>query len=85
MSFCIRFVICGFGPLLMLLASCASASSLEALGAEGDEITFAYTADRAAEAERQASLYCANLGRGVRLGQETRGADNRIIAAFECR
>jgi hypothetical protein len=85
MTFCIRFVIFGLGPLLMLLASCAAASSLETVRAEGNMIAFAYTADRAAEAERQASLYCANLGRGVRLRQKIQGADERITATFECR
>ena len=86
MSFGPRLAICRLMPLLLApLASCASASSLEALRAGSDEIVLAYTPDRAGQAERQASLYCANLGRGVRLREETRGADDRVIATFECR
>jgi hypothetical protein len=86
MSSSIRFAIRGRAPLLLaLLASCATPSALEAVAADSDEIVFSYTADRAAEAERQASLYCANLGRAVRLRDETRGASDRIIATFECR
>ena len=69
----------------MLLASCAAASSLEALTADSDEIVLAYTSDRAAQAQRQAALYCANLGRGARLRAETRGDSDRTIATFECR
>jgi hypothetical protein len=84
MSFHASIAIRGVAPLLLaLLASCA-ASSLEAVTATGDEIVFAYTADRAAEAQRQASLYCANLGRGARLRQATR-EDDRSVATFECR
>jgi hypothetical protein len=86
MSLGLRLAICRLMPLLAVpLASCASASSLEAVSARGDEIVLAYTPDRAGAAERQASLYCANLGRGVRLREETRGADDRVTATFECR
>jgi hypothetical protein len=74
----------GSALLLGLLASCAPASSLETMKAEGNQIVFAYTADRAADAERQASLYCANLGLGVRL-RETRALSDRVVATFECR
>ena len=86
MSSSIRFAIRGRAPLLLaLLASCATPSALKAVAADSDEIVFSYTADRAAEAQRQASLYCANLGRGVRLREEMPGESGRIVARFECR
>ena len=85
MSSSSRLAIGRHALLLALLASCATPSALEAVTADGDEIVFSYTADRAAEAEREASLYCANLGRAVHLRGETRGASDRIIATFECR
>ena len=86
MSFSARSTIRRLAPLLpVLLASCAAPSSLEAVTADNDEIVLAYTSDRAAEAQRQASLYCANLGRGVRLREETPGESGRIVARFECR
>lgn len=86
MSFGVPLVICRLVPLLVVpLASCASASSLETVNADANEIVLAYTPDRAGAAERQASLYCANLGRGVRLHKEVRDAEDRVTATFECR
>jgi hypothetical protein len=83
-----RFVLRRHLPLLLLplafLDSCARPSSLEAATATGDEVVFTYTADRAAEAERQASLYCANLGRNARL-RERHETSDRIVATYECR
>lgn len=70
--------------LLVLLASCSADPALDAVTATGDEVIFAYTGDRAADAERQASLYCANLGRRERLRQVTPGEGGRRVATFDC-
>ncbi|HKW55316.1 MAG TPA: hypothetical protein VJO12_16615 [Stellaceae bacterium] len=69
--------------LLAPLAACAVAPPLEAVRATPDEVTFAYGDGRAADAARQAALYCANLGRLARPRQVTRDGD-RSIARFAC-
>ena len=68
---------------LAALAACSTLSSLQAVSATADAVVFEYTGDRAAEAARQASLYCANLGRSARLRDVAQG--ERDIATFDCR
>jgi hypothetical protein len=70
--------------LLVFLASCAAASSLEAVTATADGVVFGYSGDRAADAARRAALYCANLGRGASLRQVTQESGHSV-ATFECR
>jgi hypothetical protein len=75
-----------FFRLLVLapLAACSAvAPPLEAVRATPDEVTFAYGDGRAADAARQAALYCANLGRLARLREVTRDGDHSITR-FAC-
>lgn len=71
--------------LLGLLAACSATASLKAVSATGDAVSFAYDNGRSAEAARQASLYCANLGRNASLRDITRDGDDHSIAVFDCR
>ena len=70
--------------LLALLAACGAQEPLEALNATPDDVTFAYGDGRADDAARQASLYCANLGRSARLRGVTRDRGDRSTARFAC-
>jgi hypothetical protein len=70
--------------VLALLAACGAVSSLEAVRATPDEVTFAYGDGRADDAARQASLYCANLGRTARRREVTRDGGDRSIIRFAC-
>jgi hypothetical protein len=72
--------------LAAALAACGTLSgSLTALSATGDDVAFAYTGDRSADALRQASLYCANLGRSAQLRELHRDGGDRTTATYECR
>ncbi|HEX9490157.1 MAG TPA: hypothetical protein VF930_07720 [Stellaceae bacterium] len=74
-------------PLLLLapMAACSALSPLKAVRATPDELAFEYADDRAGDAARQASLYCANLGRSASLRQVTREAGAVSLAVFDCR
>jgi hypothetical protein len=71
--------------LLAPLAACGAAPPLEAVRATPDEVTFAYGDGRADDAARQASLYCANLGRAAALRNLTRVSGADTLAVFDCR
>lgn len=75
-----------FWPLLLapLVAACGATPPLEAVRATPDGVTFAYGEGRADDAARQASLYCANLGRSAHLREVTRDGDDRTITRFVC-
>lgn len=74
-------------PLLLLapMVACSALSPLKAVRATPDEVAFEYGNDRADDAARQASLYCANLGRSASLREVTREAGAANLAVFECR
>jgi hypothetical protein len=74
-------------PLLLLapMAACSALSPLRAVRATPDEVAFEYSDDRAEDAARQASLYCANLGRSASRRQLMREADALNLAVFDCR
>jgi hypothetical protein len=67
------------------MAACSTLPPLTAVRATPDEVTFEYVDGRADEAARQASLYCANLGRSANLRQVTREAGDADLAVFDCR
>jgi hypothetical protein len=67
------------------MAACSTLSPLTAVRATPDEVTFEYGNDRADDAARQASLYCANLGRSASLRDVTRAVGNANLAVFDCR
>ncbi|HEX7967459.1 MAG TPA: hypothetical protein VF502_04520 [Stellaceae bacterium] len=71
--------------LLGLVAACSATAPLKAVNATGDAVTFEFDNGGAAEAARQASLYCANLGRNASLRDVTPKGDDRSIAVFDCR
>jgi hypothetical protein len=68
-----------------LLAACAGPSSLRTVDAGAEGVAFRFHGTGIAEAERQASLYCANLGRSATLREVTRESDETGIARFDCR
>ena len=70
--------------LLAGLAGCG-APPLKAVSATGDQVVFEYDDDKAAEAQRQAALYCANLGRGADLREVRREDRSLSLAIFDCR
>ncbi len=72
-------------PLLALLAACSAIASLRTVSATGDAVVFEYANDRAAQAMREAALYCANLGKNASLRDVTPEQGDRSIAAFDCR
>ncbi len=72
-------------PLLALLAACSTTASLKAVSATADQVVFEYGNDRAAQAIREAALYCANLGKTVSLRDVTPEEGDRSIAVFDCR
>ena len=74
-----------FWLLLLAPMACSGLSPLKAVDATANEITFEYSDDRADDAARQASLYCANLGRTASLRDVTRKADATRRAMFDCR
>ena len=72
-------------PLLLVVVACGSMSSVRAMSADAQGVTFEFPADRQEEATRQAMLYCANLGRGAVLKSTTpEGGDDRV-AVYDCR
>ncbi len=74
-------------PLLLLapMAACGALSPLKAVRATPDEVAFEYGGDRVDDAARQASLYCANLGRATGLRKVTHEAGALSLAVFDCR
>lgn len=76
----------GAAPIaLCLLAACAMAPAVRATRAGARGVTYEFPVDRRVEATRQASLYCANLGRAAVLKHIEVGANDRATAAYECR
>jgi hypothetical protein len=69
----------------ILLCACAAMSPVRAVEATADGVSFAYVGDRQAEATRQATLYCANLGRSVALRDVQQQHDDSRVAVFDCR
>lgn len=67
--------------LLALLAGCAAMPAVRAVEATGDAVTYEYPAGERDEAQRRATLYCANLGRTAVLRRVLREG----LAEFECR
>lgn len=70
---------------LCLVAACSMAPTVRATRADAQGVAYEFPLDRRAEATRQASLYCANLGRAAVLKHIEIGADDRATAAYECR
>jgi hypothetical protein len=70
---------------LCLLAACSVAPAVRATRAGAQGVTYEFPLGRRAEATREASLYCANLGRAAVLKHIEIGADDRATAAYECR
>jgi hypothetical protein len=68
-----------------MLAACAGAPSLSAVDAGTEGIAYRFRGSGLAEAERQASLYCANLGRSATLLEVARATDGSDLARFDCR
>ncbi|HET7594980.1 MAG TPA: hypothetical protein VFK49_05960 [Stellaceae bacterium] len=71
--------------LAPLAAACGATPPLEAVRATPDGVTFAYGDGRADDAARQASLYCANLGRSAHLREVTQDGGADLLAVFDCR
>jgi hypothetical protein len=71
--------------LLALLAACAAAPELRAVAADAGSVTYRYAAGKRDEAERQAALYCANLGRTAVLRRVISEEGAGGVAEFECR
>jgi hypothetical protein len=71
---------------LLLLGGCSGAPGVRAVSAEPDGVAFEVAPGRQEEATRQAMLYCANLGRGALLAEETPSATPGLsIARYDCR
>jgi hypothetical protein len=75
----------GFALLLLAWLGGCSSPPLKAVTATGDEVIFEYDDDDAGAALRQASLYCANLGRSASLREVSREDRSRSLAVFDCR
>jgi len=71
--------------LLASLVACSATPPLEAVRATPDGVTFAYGEGRAGDAARQASLYCANLGRSAQLREVAQDGGADLLAVFDCR
>jgi hypothetical protein len=66
-----------------LLAGCEG--SVRALSAGADGVSFEFPLALAADADRQAQLYCANLGRAAERETLTQKGGDRAIASYACR
>jgi hypothetical protein len=71
--------------VLCLLAGCATTSSVRAMSAGADGVTYEFPLGRQDEARRQAMLYCANLGRIAVLRALQPQPDGLVSAAYDCR
>lgn len=71
--------------LLALPAACSAPSSVRAVTAAPDGVSFAFPAERQDDATRRAMLYCANLGRNAVLRGVESAGDGSRIAAYDCR
>ena len=72
-------------PLLLVVVACGSMSSVRAMDAHAQGVTFEFPTDRQEEATRQAMLYCANLGRGAVLKSTKPDGGDLTVAAYDCR
>jgi len=68
-----------------MLAACAGSTLLSAVDVGAEGISFRFRGADLPEAERQASLYCANLGRSATLREVARETDGTELARFDCR
>jgi hypothetical protein len=71
--------------VLCLLAGCTTTSSVRAMSAGADGVTYEFPLARQDEARRQAMLYCANLGRIAVLRALQPQPDGLASAAYDCR
>jgi hypothetical protein len=71
--------------VLCLLAGCNTTSSVRAMRAGADGVTYEFPLGRQDEAKRQAMLYCANLGRVAVLSAVRPEPDGLASAAYDCR
>ncbi|HWI26513.1 MAG TPA: hypothetical protein VN668_06045 [Stellaceae bacterium] len=73
--------------VLILLAALAACDSprLQATSDGTRGVTYAFPADLASKAARQATLYCANLGRSAVLQGTKHEEDGRVVASYDCR
>jgi hypothetical protein len=69
----------------LLLATCGSLSTVRAMRADAEGVTFEFPTERQDDATRQAMLYCANLGRGAVLESSRREGGDDSIATYGCR
>jgi hypothetical protein len=71
---------------LALLGGCGMfPPDMRALSADADGVSFAFPIGEEETAERQAALYCANLGRRAALESTKPSEPKRSIAVFRCR
>lgn len=74
------------GPLLLaLLSACSAAPSMHAVEVTPDGVAYAFPDDQEDLARRQATLYCANLGRSAALQGMKRDGNGAHVAIFDCR
>lgn len=74
------------GPLLLaLLSACGATPSVRAVEVTPDGVVYAFPDNGEDLARRQATLYCANLGRGAALQSVKRDGNGARIAVFDCR
>jgi len=73
------------GLVSATLFGCAEQPSLQTIDASTEAVAFRIHGRGLAEAEKQASLYCANLGRVAVLGEVRRESDEISVAQFACR
>jgi hypothetical protein len=71
--------------LLALLSACSAAPALRAVEVMPNGVAYAYPDNEEDVAKRQATLYCANLGRGAALQGVKRDGNGARVAVFDCR
>lgn len=71
--------------LLCLLVACSEMPAVRATSADAGGVTYEFPTDRQQAAQRQATLYCANLGRAAVLKDSRIEAGGLAVATYECR
>jgi hypothetical protein len=69
----------------LLVAGCDAAPVVRATSAAAGSVSYEFPAGRQDEAQRQAMLYCANLGRTAVLKEIKRAEDGFPTASYACR
>jgi hypothetical protein len=67
------------------LSACSAMSAVRAVSADENGVSFEFPLEEQAEAERQAALYCANLGLSAERETLTPQGDGLAMAIYACR